>query len=132
MALHHVSVKLTSVVFGRDHVSVAMSVGSRIKKRRQQLDMTQQQLADALGVAKSTVANWESGTHFPLRKLGAVETVLGVTLDGEETEPPRRREVPPHTKRVLKAALPDGDDYERVIALLERPEDDGGRDARAG
>lgn len=63
------------------------AIGTRIKKRRQVLDMTQQSLADALGVSKSTVANWESGKHFPLRYLGKVEAVLGVTLEDEAEEP---------------------------------------------
>ncbi len=56
-------------------------IGTTIARRRQVLGMTQQQLADALGVSKSTVANWESGKHFPLRKLGKVEAVLGIRLD---------------------------------------------------
>ncbi len=58
------------------------AIGTRIRKRRQILHMTQDALAATLGVAKSTVANWESGKHFPLRHLGAVEAVLGVSLDG--------------------------------------------------
>ena len=62
------------------------AVGIKIKKRRQVLGMTQDVLAERLGVSKSTVANWERGKHFPLRHLGAVEAVLDISL--EEAEPP--------------------------------------------
>jgi transcriptional regulator with XRE-family HTH domain len=61
-------------------------IGARIAKRRHQLDMTQEQLADALGVSKSTVANWERGVAYPKRKLGKIEQVLG-PLDSDDEEP---------------------------------------------
>ncbi len=38
-----------------------------IKKIRAKLNMTQQELAVALGVSLSTVANWESGRSNPSR-----------------------------------------------------------------
>lgn len=91
---------------------MADGIGTRIARRRQQLRMTQEELAARLGVAKSTVANWETGKHFPLRHLGAVEQVLGIRLD-EEPEPDVippdimdwiRREVPPETRAEFIAA----------------------------
>lgn len=72
------------------HMAADPHIGTRIRKRRQVLRMTQDGLAAELGVSKSTVANWERGKHFPLRYLGAIEDVLGVSLDGgtaPETEP---------------------------------------------
>ena len=42
-----------------------MSIGSRIKERREQLGMTQRQLADKLGVTKSAICNYENGTSKP-------------------------------------------------------------------
>ena len=65
-------------------------MGARIKKRRQVLGMTQSDLAVKLHVAKSTVANWERGHHFPLRYLGAIEHVLGVDLTVESPPIDRR------------------------------------------
>jgi transcriptional regulator with XRE-family HTH domain len=56
-------------------------IGVRIKRRRQVLGMRQEDLARKLGVSRGTVATWEAGKHFPLRKLGAVEAVLGISLD---------------------------------------------------
>lgn len=37
-------------------------------------------MADALGVSKSSVANWERGEHFPLRYAGAIEELLEITI----------------------------------------------------
>lgn len=59
-------------------------IGARIAKARQARDMTQAQLAAALGVAESTVANWERGTAYPKRKLGKIEQFFGRRLDYDE------------------------------------------------
>jgi len=58
-------------------------IGTRIARRRQALGMRQEDLAARVGVSRAAVANWESGKHFPLRKLGAVEQALGISLDDE-------------------------------------------------
>ena len=63
-------------------------IGTRIRKRRQELGLTQQELADRLKVAESSVVAWETGKHYPKRKLGALEAVLGVNLaDGQDASP---------------------------------------------
>lgn len=59
-------------------------VGTAIQRARQRKRMTQQELADLLGVSKTTVTNWETGTHYPQRYIGAVEEVLDVTLPEPE------------------------------------------------
>ena len=42
-----------------------MSIGSRIKERRNALSLTQEDLAKALGVTKGAVANYENGVSIP-------------------------------------------------------------------
>lgn len=42
-----------------------MSIGSRIKERREQLGMTQPQLSDALGVSKGEIGNYETDANSP-------------------------------------------------------------------
>jgi transcriptional regulator with XRE-family HTH domain len=61
-------------------------IGRAIARARHRKRWTQQELADALGVAKSSVADWERGQHFPLRNLGAIEEALGISLAGYEPE----------------------------------------------
>lgn len=99
-------------------------IGTTIKKRRQVLGMTQQDLADALGVSKSTVANWESGKHFPLRYLGKVEAVLGISLSpAGDDEPP----IPPDLQRRLDRLTPAERAY--VIERLRRQAGNGANEA---
>lgn len=52
-------------------------LGTRIAKRRQQLRLSQEQLAELLGVNRTSVANWESGKHYPQRHIGRLEELLG-------------------------------------------------------
>ena len=40
-------------------------IGTRLKYLRKQDDITQQQLADALGVGKSTISMYENGNREP-------------------------------------------------------------------
>lgn len=59
-------------------------IGRAIALARHRKRLTQEALAHKLGVSRAAVANWERGTHFPQRHLGAVEEVLGISLDGYE------------------------------------------------
>lgn len=63
-------------------------IGAKIARRRHQLDWTQIELAERLGVSPSTVANWERGAAYPLKKLGKVEQVLGIMLDEPAPDDP--------------------------------------------
>jgi DNA-binding transcriptional regulator YiaG len=58
--------------------------GTLIRKARQRKRLTQVQLAAALGVTKSSVANWERDFHYPLRKAGAIEELLEIVLPEPE------------------------------------------------
>lgn len=55
-------------------------LGILIARARHRKRLTQEQMADALGVSKSSVANWERGEHFPLRYAGAIEELLEITI----------------------------------------------------
>lgn len=61
---------------------------SNIRKIRRSIDMTQQELADAICVSPSAVSHWERGiTHPRVPDLPRLAKVLGVTIDellGEE------------------------------------------------
>lgn len=40
-----------------------MSINSRIKERREELEMSRQELADKIGVTPSAIANYENGVN---------------------------------------------------------------------
>lgn len=42
-----------------------MALGDNIKKRREEKNLTQQQLADKLYVSRQTVCRWENGSRCP-------------------------------------------------------------------
>lgn len=65
-------------------------IGGTIADARKEKNMTQGQLAEAIGVARQTVAKWESGTAVPdLENACSLAKVLGISLDelvGRDTE----------------------------------------------
>jgi transcriptional regulator with XRE-family HTH domain len=67
-------------------------LGTRIKRARELRRWSQQRLADAIGVNRKTIDNWENGRTYPRSSIGALEGVLG-PLTGEEevyTDPAER------------------------------------------
>src|SRR5690606_36782174 len=58
-----------------------MSLGSRLRERRQQLGLTLEEVAQTVGVSKSTVQKWESGTIEDMRlaKAAGLAKVLKVS-----------------------------------------------------
>ena len=69
-------------------MTTALPIGTRIKRARERKRWTQRQLADALGVNAKTIDNWENGRTAPRSSIGALEQVLGVSLDsGPAREP---------------------------------------------
>ena len=73
-----------------------IAIGNFIGKKRKELNLTQAQLAEKLGVSNKTVSKWENGKCMPdygviqplCTELGVTVSELGVTvselMDGEE------------------------------------------------
>lgn len=53
----------------------------RLRQYRKEKGMTQQELADKLGVSNKTVSRWESGSYPDVTTLVALARVLDVTVD---------------------------------------------------
>ena len=59
-----------------------MDVGKRIKALRKTRGLTQEQLAEKLGVQRATISNYEIGRRSPhLKELEKIASILGVSLD---------------------------------------------------
>jgi transcriptional regulator with XRE-family HTH domain len=73
------------VLSGDDSQVPAEPTGTRIAKRRHVLGLSQEELAERVGVTRDAVSAWERGKHFPHRHLGKLEAVLGISLSDDGT-----------------------------------------------
>ncbi len=48
--------------------SLTHDLAARLRKRRDELHLSQREAAERLGVAERTLQNWEAGTTFPWPK----------------------------------------------------------------
>ena len=59
-----------------------MDIGSKIKKSRTDARITQEQAAEALGVSRQTVSNWENERSYPdIVSVLKMSDLYGVSLD---------------------------------------------------
>lgn len=70
-------------------MSTPQEIGTRIRTTRQQRGLTQDQLADQVGVSRSAVAQWETGRAGQItgnlsRIAGALEVNLEYLLYGDD------------------------------------------------
>jgi transcriptional regulator with XRE-family HTH domain len=64
-----------------------VALGKRIKRLREAAGLTQGQLADLALTTQRSVSNWETGATHPRNKIGALERIFGVPLDGPDQTP---------------------------------------------
>ena len=110
---------------GTKHTDVQRSLfGARLFAARKARGCTQQELADALGVTKRTIAYYEGNTDGPtIRMLLKIAQVLNVTasyLLGESTQKSIELDIPNNLKRPvtqLKQLPPK--DQKTIIRTIE-------------
>ena len=69
-----------------------LEFGARLKQLRQEKHLTQQELADQLGVSNKSVSRWESGGYPDITVLAPLSKALGVSVDELlGCQPPLRR-----------------------------------------
>lgn len=97
--------------------AVDVSPGRAIKAARERRHLTQQQLADIVGVDRKTVDNWEHGRTSPRNRMGAL-VAWAPELGGEENGAERDKER-------LHASIDrlDAAKLARMVKALERIED---------
>ena len=68
-----------------------LTTGKFILKKRKEINLTQEQLAEKLGVSNKTISKWETGKCMPdysvIKNLcEELEITIAELMDGEETE----------------------------------------------
>ena len=59
-----------------------LTIGENIRKLRREKDMTQERLAELLGVTYQSVSRWENGTAYPdMELLPPLAQLFGVSVD---------------------------------------------------
>ena len=90
-----------------------MSMGSKLAQARRKNNLTQEQLAEQLGVTRQAVSRWESDTAYPeTDKIVRMSQLLGVSCDwllreGADSaggSAPSGGTVPPLVTRLLRQA----------------------------
>lgn len=86
-----------------------MTLGDMIRSKREEHDMTQQEIADILHVTRQTVSRWESGSRCPDLILSKkIADTFGISLDelvsssDVDSYAPRKTSVP-EIRKILAA-----------------------------
>jgi transcriptional regulator with XRE-family HTH domain len=59
-----------------------MEIGKQIKKYRQKIGITQEELADKIFVSRQTISNWENNKNYPdIKSLLFLSSLFRVSLD---------------------------------------------------
>jgi len=73
---------LKSEPIRKEKAEIAQSLGEVIKHRRMECKMTQEFVAEALGVSRQAVSKWESGASDPsTTNLMALANLFGVSAE---------------------------------------------------
>jgi transcriptional regulator with XRE-family HTH domain len=98
-------------------------LGGRIAQLRKEQNLTQQQLADELGVAQQVVASYEIGRRrVPVSTLPALARVLGVSIEaliGEEEKPAKRGPAPKLQRHLERIGTLPKPKQRAVMEVLE-------------
>ncbi len=98
-----------------------LSLGDNIRRCRRALDMTQEQLAEQLGVSFQSVSRWENGTTYPdMELLPALARIFSVTVDAllGVSDDERRKQFESVCDRLKKELYADEKNEEAIVTVL--------------
>jgi len=103
-------------------------IGEKIRTLRLQNQMTQEQLADRLGVSYQSVSRWENGVTYPdIEYLPAIARHFSVTTDyllGQD-DATNRKHIRKQINSIAKMGEGDKDTIIDIIRTCRREQDDG-------
>ena len=89
-------------------------IGIIVAKRRHVLGLSQQALAERVGVNRRTVSMWERDLQYPHRHLGKLEQVLGINLTADD---PAEAELQASLNRLHESGLIEAEDVEHQMRM---------------
>lgn len=98
-----------------------LNLGSNIRHLRKNANLTQEQLADKLGVSYQSVSRWENGTTYPdMELIPSLAGIFGVSTDILFGMPEQEKEsaAARTLKELVKASLENPVDAETVNCLI--------------
>ena len=107
---------------------MSLKIGDNLRTLRLQNKMTQEQLADRLGVSYQSVSRWENGVTYPdIEILPAIARHFSVTVDyllGQDDVEKRKR-IRKQIQSIPKMTENDKDAIIDIIRTCRREQDDG-------
>ncbi len=115
-----------------------IAFATRFRQGRERKKLTQAEVAAALGVSQSAVAQWEAGRTFPAPAIAAkIAKLIGVRFLAEERERPQNRPLAERARLPIIGLPAPGDD-ERILVdeqphgeIVAPPQLEGVVEARA-
>lgn len=98
-----------------------LNIGENIRKYRKQADLTQDQLADRLGVSYQSVSRWENGLTYPdMELLPSIAKIFNVSIDELLGMPEEKKEQEAKSifTELAKATFEEPVDTDKVIELI--------------
>ena len=100
-----------------------LKIGEKIRALRLQQKMTQEQLADRLGVSYQSISRWENGITYPdIEFLPAIANYFSVSLDylmGQD-DIEKRRAIKKQINRIANMSENDEDELIELIGKCRR------------
>ena len=98
-----------------------LALGDNIRRFRRSMDMTQEQLAEQLGVSFQSVSRWENGTTYPdMELLPAIANLFSLTVDELLGVQTIRQEHDLNAIFTEAIALEKDGDYAAAVQVLRR------------
>ncbi|MDR0861199.1 MAG: helix-turn-helix domain-containing protein [Oscillospiraceae bacterium] len=100
---------------------MTVKIGDKIKALRRKLDVTQERLAEYLGITPQAVSRWESGGSYPdIEMLPALADFFGVTADELLCIDAGRRDARVNDYKQRGTQLINSGKFEDAIALFRQ------------
>lgn len=100
-----------------------LNIGENIRGNRRKLDMTQEQLADRLGVSYQSVSRWENGLTYPdMELIPSLAGIFGISVDdlfGME-DSRKEKEAEGVFKELVEASRKKEPPVEKIKELIRR------------